>query len=102
MIACSLALLKTLVGFIIGHMQKQSNLVVVVVSNMTLPGRVVREGKERRRQWAQKLTPRPSKASKETQDDDVSGSEPQQKSNTAAGFLPDDIVQLLAAREKYV
>ncbi|RDX68723.1 hypothetical protein CR513_52256 [Mucuna pruriens] len=62
--------------------------------------RVVREGKERRRRWAQKLTPRPSKAGEKSQD--VEGSEPLQESNTAAGFLPDSIVQMLAAREKLV
>ncbi|OIV92895.1 hypothetical protein TanjilG_01029 [Lupinus angustifolius] len=62
--------------------------------------RVVREGKERRRQWAQKLTPRPSKAVKNSRD--VTGTEPQQESNKTAGFLPDNIVQMLAAREKKV
>ncbi|XP_027359695.1 uncharacterized protein LOC113868386 [Abrus precatorius] len=62
--------------------------------------RVVWEGKERRRKWAQKITPRPPKASEKSQD--VSGTEPQQESNTAAGFLPDNIVQMLAAREKVV
>lgn len=67
---------------------------------MTLPDRVVHKEKERRRKWAQNLTPRPSKAVKNSKD--VSGTEPQQESNTAAGFLPDNIVQMLAAREKYV
>ncbi|XP_020217816.1 uncharacterized protein LOC109801213 [Cajanus cajan] len=62
--------------------------------------RVVREGKERRRRWAEKLTPRPSKADEKSQEE--SASEPQQESNTAAGFLPDSIVQMLAAREKQV
>ncbi|KAK7406610.1 hypothetical protein VNO78_08239 [Psophocarpus tetragonolobus] len=63
--------------------------------------RVVREGKERRRRWAQKLTPRPTKTVEKSQD--VDGSEPQQESNTTvAGFLPDNIVQMLAAREKQV
>ncbi|XP_061374489.1 uncharacterized protein LOC133316723 [Gastrolobium bilobum] len=59
--------------------------------------RVVRERKERRRKLAQS---RPSKADENSQD--VSGTEPQQESNTAAGFLPDNIVQMLAAREKQV
>lgn len=66
---------------------------------MTLPIRVVREGKERRRQWAQKLTPRPSKAKESSQD--ISGTETQPESNGGSGLLPDDIVQMLAAREKY-
>ncbi|KAJ9562256.1 hypothetical protein OSB04_007416 [Centaurea solstitialis] len=57
--------------------------------------RVLRERKERRRTWAQKLTPRVNKSSKdaaeeiETQPDDNKG------------MLPDDIVKLLAANEKY-
>lgn len=67
---------------------------------MILPVRVVREGKERRRKWAQKITPRPSKAGEKSQD--VEDTEPQQESNTAAGFLPESIVQMLAAREKQV
>lgn len=63
--------------------------------------RVVREGKERRRKWAQKITPRPSKAGEKSQD--VSDSDPHQESNTTtAGFLPESIVQMLAAREKKV
>ncbi|KAJ1415243.1 hypothetical protein SESBI_18197 [Sesbania bispinosa] len=63
--------------------------------------RVIREGKERRRTWAQNLTPRPSKAGENAQD--VSTAKPQEESNnTSAGFLPDNIVQMLAAREKHV
>ncbi|KAL2348442.1 hypothetical protein Fmac_002442 [Flemingia macrophylla] len=62
--------------------------------------RVVLEGKERRRKWAKKLTPRPSKAGEKSED--VSGTEPQEESNTAAGFLPESIVQMLASREKQV
>ncbi|TKY70522.1 hypothetical protein E2542_SST06812 [Spatholobus suberectus] len=62
--------------------------------------RVVRERKERRRRWAQKITPRPSKAGEKSQD--LSASEPQQESNTTSGFLPDNIVQMLAAREKQI
>ncbi|KAL1361883.1 hypothetical protein AAHE18_03G037500 [Arachis hypogaea] len=44
-----------------------------------------------------------SKESKDTaqaEDDDVSGSEPQHNPNPASGFLPDDVVKMLAAREK--
>ncbi|ESW28850.1 hypothetical protein PHAVU_002G023300 [Phaseolus vulgaris] len=62
--------------------------------------RVVREAKERRRKWSQNITPRPSKAGKKAQN--VIDSEPQQKPNTADGFLPEDIVQMLAARENHV
>ncbi|XP_020973580.1 uncharacterized protein LOC107628985 isoform X1 [Arachis ipaensis] len=46
-----------------------------------------------------------SKESKDTaqaEDDDVSGSKPQHNSNPASGFLPDDVVKMLAAREKQV
>lgn len=63
-------------------------------------GRVVREAKERRRKWAQNITPRPSKAGKKSKN--VIDSETEQKPNTADGFLPEDIVQMLAARERYV
>ncbi|WVZ09330.1 hypothetical protein V8G54_013860, partial [Vigna mungo] len=63
----------------------------------SLIGRVVREAKERRRKWAQNITPRPSKAGKKSQI--VIDSEPQQKPKAADGFLPEDIVQMLAARE---
>ncbi|QCD90960.1 uncharacterized protein LOC114169033 [Vigna unguiculata] len=62
--------------------------------------RVVREAKERRRKWAQNITPRPSKAGKISQN--VIDSEPQQKPKAADGFLPEDIVQMLAARENHV
>ncbi|BAU00161.1 hypothetical protein VIGAN_10172800 [Vigna angularis var. angularis] len=62
--------------------------------------RVVREAKERRRKWAQNITPRPSKAGKNSQI--VIDSEPPQKLKAADGFLPEDIVQMLAARENHV
>lgn len=65
-----------------------------------MPGRVIREEKKRRRKWAQNITPRPSNAREKSQD--ISGTKPQQEPNTAAGFLPDNIVQMLAAQEKYV
>lgn len=60
--------------------------------------RVVREGKERRRQWAQKITPRPSRGDKSIQND----SETPQESDDNRGMLPDDIVKLLASQEKKV
>ncbi|CAK9151534.1 unnamed protein product [Ilex paraguariensis] len=62
--------------------------------------RIVREGKERRRQWAQKLTPRPSSASDTVQD--RIETETHEETQNNKGMLPDDIVQLLAAREKKV
>uniref|UniRef100_A0A2P2KQ43 Uncharacterized protein MANES_13G131900 n=1 Tax=Rhizophora mucronata TaxID=61149 RepID=A0A2P2KQ43_RHIMU len=62
--------------------------------------RVVREGKERRRLWAERKTPRPSGGSKTVQDDP--GTEPGIKSPGIGDMLPNDVVQLLAAREKYL
>ncbi|KAF5736098.1 hypothetical protein HS088_TW14G00232 [Tripterygium wilfordii] len=64
--------------------------------------RVVREGKERRRQWAQKLTPRPSKGSKEGESVQDRETETEEQSLDGKGMLPHDIVELLAAREKQV
>ncbi|KAL1809861.1 hypothetical protein DCAR_0729500 [Daucus carota subsp. sativus] len=60
--------------------------------------RVVREGKERRRQWAQKLTPRPSRPDKSIQN----VIEMPQESEDNKDMLPDNIVQELAAQEKKV
>ncbi|CAL5187948.1 unnamed protein product [Lathyrus oleraceus] len=76
--------------------------------------RVNTEEKERRRKWAQKITPRPSKAAKKSQG--VSITESQEEPNDAAefhpesivqrnkavGFLPKSIVEMLAAREKNI
>ncbi|PIN19594.1 hypothetical protein CDL12_07719 [Handroanthus impetiginosus] len=58
--------------------------------------RVVREGKERRRQWAQKLTPRPPR---EENTKDETETESQEESQSNKGMLPEDIVKLIAARE---
>lgn len=68
--------------------------------------RVNIEEKERRRKWAQNLTPRPSKATKKSRDtsntesEQEPNTESQQKPNTAVGFLPKSIVEMLAAKEK--
>ncbi|KAK9948748.1 hypothetical protein M0R45_004312 [Rubus argutus] len=62
--------------------------------------RVAREGKERRRKWAQKKTPRPSTMVESVQD--ASETETHQESMGTAGMLPPNIVELLAAREKQV
>lgn len=76
------------------------------MSNMTLHGRVNIEEKERRRKWAQNLTPRPSKATKKSRDtsntesEQEPNTESQQKPNTAVEFLPKSIVEMLAAKEK--
>ncbi|TXG59540.1 hypothetical protein EZV62_014113 [Acer yangbiense] len=67
--------------------------------------RVVREGKERRRLWAQRKTPRSSKRGEDKQGEgiqDVAETEPEKESTANVGMLPSDIVELLASREKQV
>ncbi|KAM7510264.1 hypothetical protein LguiB_009139 [Lonicera macranthoides] len=63
--------------------------------------RIVREGKERRRQWAQKLTPRQSRSDKKSTTE-VTETEAPEESQDNKGMLSEDIVKLLAAREKKV
>lgn len=61
--------------------------------------RVLREVKDRRRKWAEKLTPRQPRLNKSIQDAEeieTPAEAPERK-----GMLPDDIVKLLAANEKY-
>ncbi|XP_009770251.1 uncharacterized protein LOC107819215 [Nicotiana tabacum] len=62
--------------------------------------RVVREGKERRRQWAQKLTPRHTRNDESIED--IKEPENAQESKDNGGMLPDEIVKILVAREKKV
>ncbi|KAF7136062.1 hypothetical protein RHSIM_Rhsim08G0109100 [Rhododendron simsii] len=62
--------------------------------------RIAREGKDRRRQWAQKKTPRKSPRAENIRD--VIEPESTKESPDNAGMLPNDIVKLLAAREKKV
>ncbi|GFY86535.1 hypothetical protein Acr_05g0001740 [Actinidia rufa] len=61
---------------------------------------VVREGKERRRGWAQKKTPKKPRSHESIQDEVET--EGNQGSLENEGLLPNDIVKLLAAREKQV
>lgn len=75
------------------------NLLDAVKLKTCLSCRVVREGKERRRKWAQRLTPRPSKITKDSKD--RSDTKTQLVSMADSGLLPDDVVEMLAAREKY-
>ncbi|KAL3640254.1 hypothetical protein CASFOL_015222 [Castilleja foliolosa] len=79
-------------------MQKDEELRKVQRENKA---RVAREGKERRRQMAQKLTPRrlpkEGKSKKEKTD-----TETLEETDGNKGMLPDDIVKLLAANEKKV
>ncbi|XP_042062973.1 uncharacterized protein LOC121806870 [Salvia splendens] len=62
--------------------------------------RVVREGKERRRQWAQNLTPR--SLPKKDITEHVMENETREESLVNKGMLPENIVKLLAEREKKV
>ncbi|XP_050124467.1 uncharacterized protein LOC126601747 [Malus sylvestris] len=60
--------------------------------------RVVREAKERRRQWAQKKTQKPFAEVESVQD--TSEPKANQESLGNGGMLPSNIVELLASREK--
>lgn len=62
--------------------------------------RIGREVKERRRQWAQKLTPRRLPKKEVIQQE--TEYETTEESVVSNGMLPDHIVKLLAEREKYV
>ncbi|KAF5183292.1 hypothetical protein FRX31_027122 [Thalictrum thalictroides] len=68
--------------------------------------RVARERKERQRLWAQRKTPRPIKGIEGdkllTEFEHHEEEEPQNMEATKNGMLPNDIVSLLAAREKQV
>jgi hypothetical protein len=65
------------------------------------PCRVTREGKERRKRWAQRRTSsKPDKkAPKEVEDESTKQSE---ETDTMPGMLPTSVIEILAAREKYV
>ncbi|GKU94637.1 hypothetical protein SLEP1_g8097 [Rubroshorea leprosula] len=62
--------------------------------------RAVREGKERRRLWAQKKTPKKSKEVNNVKD--VVEAETEDEPHANIGMLPTNIVEMLAAREKQV
>jgi hypothetical protein len=68
------------------------------------PCRVTREGKERRKRWAQrrKSSKPDKKAPKEVEDEDIKQSEENEETNTMPGMLPTSVIEILAAREKYV
>lgn len=61
--------------------------------------RVVREGKERRRLWAQRKTPRQS--AKVENGQEGLETETDEESQVKEGMLPTNIVEMLASREKY-
>jgi hypothetical protein len=64
--------------------------------------RVTREGKERRKRWAQRRTSsKPDKkAPKEVVEDE--GTKQSEETDTMPGMLPTSVIEILAAREKYV
>ncbi|KAL4369199.1 hypothetical protein GQ457_05G013200 [Hibiscus cannabinus] len=62
--------------------------------------RVLREGKERRRLWAQRKTQRQSAKVENGQED--AEAEIDEESQAKKGMLPTDIVEMLASREKQV
>jgi hypothetical protein len=67
--------------------------------------RVVREAKEKRRRLAQRKTAQPPKVNESVRDvveaKTETETETEKESLGSGGMLPSDIVQLLAAREKY-
>ncbi|KAK9054068.1 hypothetical protein SSX86_025144 [Deinandra increscens subsp. villosa] len=73
--------------------QKDEEITTIQKENKA---RVLREVKERRRKWAEKLTPRQPRLNKSTPESVDTESPPNE------GMLPDDIVKLLAANEKKV
>ncbi|KAL7606048.1 hypothetical protein Lser_V15G20492 [Lactuca serriola] len=73
--------------------QKDEEIRSIQIENKA---RILREVKERRRKWAEKLTPRVK--NKNSIQEDTEEIETQEKK----GMLPDDIVKLLAANEKKV
>ncbi|XP_010263815.1 PREDICTED: uncharacterized protein LOC104601985 isoform X2 [Nelumbo nucifera] len=62
--------------------------------------RIAREGKERRRKWAQRRTQQLAEVDETVED--ATESEPLQEVQDTVGMLPNNIVNLLAAREKKV
>jgi len=71
---------------------------------MFCPCRVTREGKERRKRWAQRRTSsKPDKqAPQEIEDQDAHQGEENEETHTVPGMLPRSVIEMLAAREKYV
>jgi hypothetical protein len=66
--------------------------------------RATREGKERRKRWAQRKTfSKPNKkAEREVQDEEAKQDEENEETHTVPGILPSNVIEMLAAREKYV
>jgi hypothetical protein len=66
--------------------------------------RATREGKERRKRWAQRKTSsNPGKrAQREVEDEETNQDEENDETHTVPGMLPSNVIEMLAAREKYV
>ncbi|KAK4790114.1 hypothetical protein SAY86_017418 [Trapa natans] len=65
--------------------------------------RIKREGKERRRLWAQRKTQKESKVTKDVQEVGESGTDKDvDESLISKGMLPSSIVSMLAAQEKQI
>ncbi|XP_062102268.1 uncharacterized protein LOC133812333 [Humulus lupulus] len=80
--------------------QQDQELIKVQKENKA---RVARERKERRRLWAQRKTPKGPKPSQEVESvQDVPQTENPNEPSGREGMLPNEIVQVLAAREKQV
>lgn len=79
-------------------------LAVCFTTCLTL-NRIVREAKEKRRRLAQRKTAQPPKVNESVRDvveaKTEIETETEKESLGSGGMLPSDIVQLLAAREKY-
>jgi hypothetical protein len=69
---------------------------------MCCPCRVTQEGKERRKRWAQRRTSsKPDNpVPEETEDQDIN--QENEETHTIPGMLPSSVIEMLAAREKYV
>ena len=66
--------------------------------------RATREEKERRKRWAQRKTSsKPDKrAQREVEAEEIKQDEENQETRTIPGMLPSNVIEMLAAREKYV
>lgn len=67
--------------------------------------RVTQEGKERRKRWARRRrrsSKQDKQAPKEVEDKDTRQSEENEETHTMPGMLPTSVIEMLAAREKYV
>ncbi|TVU01991.1 hypothetical protein EJB05_52526 [Eragrostis curvula] len=64
--------------------------------------RATREGKERRKRWAQRKTSSQSdkRAPREVEEEETKQTEENEETHTIPGMLPTNVIEMLAAREK--